>query len=67
MVKGEAFWNLYLETQKSCDKQCHKCEMYLDHKKRCLHESLQAWEKWNKKKKEIGWNNESQTNNSNRV
>ena len=51
MVKGDAFWKLYLDTQKSCDKQCDKCEMYLDYKKRCLHESLKSWEQWNKKQK----------------
>ena len=51
MVKGDEFWKLYLDTQESCDNQCDKCVMYIKYKNRCLHESLKAWEEWNKKEK----------------
>lgn len=56
MVKGDAFWNLYLKTKDSCDKKCANCEMFLIHKNRCLHESEKAWKEWNiKQKKNRSW------------
>ena len=57
MVKGEEFWKIFVETQEKCDKQCSNCEMYLAHKKRCLHESMASWRKWVDKKRG-GKNNE---------
>lgn len=56
-LKGEAFWNKYVETSDHCDHDCDDCPMYLVNKKMCIHESLDRLDKWNaKKRKERVWN-----------
>lgn len=49
-LKGEAFWNEFERTEKSCDNDCDKCPMYLK-KGKCIHDSIKSWKKWNANRK----------------